>query len=259
MFDTHCHLFENVFKDQLDKVITESRATGVKFFMIPGYSLETSGTANVLANSYDGAYSSVGIHPTLELDPANLEKDELVLSQYCVESKVVALGETGLDYYRFKSSPDVQKQYFAMHIKLALKHNKSLVIHNRQATKDVLSTLESKWQDTLKGKIIFHCASLEDELLEFSVRSTAYLGIDGDITYDSFKQQQIVKVNKELLLLETDSPNLLPEPLRSEKKYPNNPANLKVTAGFVAKVLGINIDELINLTTQNAIRAFGIY
>lgn len=258
MFDTHCHLFDKEFENSLDQVIISSREVRTRYFMVPGVSVETSKEAIKIANTYQDTYCAVGIHPSENLDLENLNNDERKLEELVNQKKVVALGECGLDYYRFKSSPDVQKKYLEMHVKLALKYEKALILHNRQSTSDILNLLSACWQDLLCGKVIFHCSSLEPELVEFSKIYDAYLGIDGDITYDQFKQKQIKQVSMDRLLLETDSPYLLPEPLKSLKKYPNSPANLSVTADFVSNLLSISREKLTEYTTQNAKRVFGL-
>lgn len=258
MFDTHCHLYVKDFAGNLDKIITKSREEGIKYFMVPAESIETSKVAITLNAQYQDLYSAVGIHPTVELDLNNLKSDEIKLSELARDVKVKAFGETGLDYYRFKSAPDVQKEYLKMHIKLALKYEKALILHNRQSTQDLLATLNDNWQEGLKNKVVFHFASLEDELIEFANEFGCFLGIDGDITFDGFKQEQVKKVNPGVLVLETDSPLVLPEPLRSKKAYPNNPANLAITAEYLSDLLKIDLKELSEITTNNAKSLFGI-
>ena len=258
MFDTHCHLFDKAYIGTLDSLITSSRDAGVLNFLIPAVNVETSKEAIKISKLYQNTYCAVGIHPTEKLESVNLESDEAFLSEACLEQKVVAIGECGLDYYHFKSSPDVQKKYLLMHLKLALKYEKALILHNRQSTKDVLEILINNWQETLRGKIVFHCASFEDELIDFAKKFDCYLGVDGDITYDQFKQKRIHNLPLQSLLLETDSPYLLPEPLKSQKKYPNTPANLGITADFVAKLMSIDKKSLIEQTTKNAKNVFGL-
>jgi TatD DNase family protein len=258
MFDTHCHLFDKVFEAKLDGVISDSRNVGVKYFLIPATSLETSNLSLKLSTVYQNVYCSVGIHPTENLEVDNIKKEEMILSELCLDKKVVALGETGLDYYRFKSSPEIQKVYLRMHIKLALKYEKALILHNRQSTKDILQLLRDNWQETLTGRAVFHCASFEDDLIAFANKYDCYLGVDGDITYDEFKQGQVKKVDIDKLVLETDSPYLLPEPLRSEKRYPNTPSNLPLVVEKLSNLLSIDNSNLIEKTTLNAKRLFGI-
>jgi TatD DNase family protein len=258
MFDTHCHLFEKVFEDKLDSIISSARDGGLKYFLIPAISIETSKEALKLTDIYKNVFCAVGIHPTEKLELENLNKAENTLNELCLQKKVVAIGETGLDYYHYKSSPDVQKIFLQMHIKLALKHEKALIIHNRHSTSDLIKLIETNWQETLRGKIIFHFASLEDEIIKFSEKYDCYLGIDGDITYDPIKQRQLSKIDLNKILLETDSPNVLPEPLKTQKIYPNNPSNLNITADFVSRILNINRDKMIEISTNNALRVFGI-
>lgn len=258
MFDTHCHLFDTSFEENVDALITDSRNAGVIYFVVPGTSIETSFKSVKLNVMYQNVYSAVGIHPTEKLQLENIKNEEMVLSELCLDKKVVALGETGLDYYRFKSAPDVQKAYLKMHMKLALKYEKGLILHNRQSTNDILQLLSENWQDSLSAKVVFHCASLEDEIIDFANKFNCYLGIDGDITYDKFKQDQIKKADIDKFVLETDSPYLLPEPVRSEKKHPNTPSSLLFIVDKLSNLLSIDKAELIERTTLNAKRLFGI-
>lgn len=258
MFDTHCHIFDKSFEGNLDTLIVSAREVGVTYFVVPSVSIETSKQSVNIANAYQNVFAAVGIHPTEKLLHDNIDGSERALSELCLKKKVVALGETGLDYYRYKSSRNVQKEYFKMHMKLAIKNDKALILHDRQSTNDVINLLETSWQPSLKEKVVFHCSCLQDEVLAFAKEKGAFLGIDGDITYDKFKQTQLKKVSFDRILLETDSPYLLPEPLRSQRMHPNYPANLAVIANFVAKLLAIKVEDLVHITTQNAKRVFGI-
>jgi TatD DNase family protein len=258
MFDTHCHLYEKVFNGSLDKIFSESRESGVSYFLVPGISVETSKSAIEIANTYQNTYAAVGIHPTEKLNIEELPNLEMIIDELSKDRKVVAIGEAGLDYYRFESSPEIQKSFLKTHLKLAMKREKAIILHNRQATTDLLKIIKDDWQDTLRGKIIFHCSSLENEIIEFSENFDCYLGVDGDISYDEFKRSQIKKINLNAVLLETDSPLLLPEPFRSNKLYPNKPSNLNIVAENVANLLNINKEEIIERSTLNAKRVFAI-
>jgi len=259
MFDTHCHLFDKRFETNLDSVIIKSRQSGVKYFLIPAVSIETSKAGVRLNAAYQDVYSAVGVHPTEKLMLENISEVEKILDELCLDKKVLALGETGLDYYHFESSPDVQKEFLKMHIKLALKHEKALILHNRQSTNDLLNLLNENWQDVLLGKIVFHCCSFEPEIVDFAKKYDCYMGVDGDITYDGFKQKMVKSVGIEKLVLETDTPYLLPEPLKGQKLYPNTPENLHFIADYLSNILGLEKSNLINITTENAKRLFSVH
>ncbi len=141
-------------------------------------------------------------------------------------------------------------------ITLALLHNKRLILHNRQAKADLLAVLDSVWDRKLEGRTVLHCCEPDLELLDFAKEHKIYIGVDGDITYDSAKADFIVSVPLNILVLETDSPYLLPEPLRSQKKFPNTPVNLELIAQKVADVQHISVDEVKKITTNNAMALF---
>lgn len=260
MFDSHCHLNLDVFKDELREVINEARENGVGKMLIPAIDETTSKEAIRIANLYNGVYASVGVHPTddnLEtLDPKKLFYvfEELALN----EDKVKAVGETGLDYYRYSAAPRIQQDYFIRHIKLTLRTNKALIIHSRQSTEDVLKILKKYWSSELKNKVVLHAAEALETSIKYAEINSVYIGIDGDVTYDSTKMDFIKKVPIELLVLETDSPYLTPKPVRDEKSFPNKPSNLRFVAQKVADIKNIGVDEVSNITTNNAKTLFSL-
>ncbi len=183
--------------------------------------------------------------------------------------KVVAIGEVGLDYHLYKNTKyedyqinksfiNHQKILFENQINLAKKYKKSLILHNREATPDLLKIIEKNWGKNLSGKTVFHCCQPDNDLLSFAIKNHVYIGVDGDITYSKEKQVFIKKVPLDLLVVETDSPFLLPEPLRSQKKYPNQPSNLLITINFISKMLKLSKKELISFTEKNSHQLFNI-
>lgn len=258
MFDTHCHLNFEAFEDNFEEVIARARHEGVRQMLIPGTDLKTSKKALDIAEVHQNIYASVGIHPTKDLGKIDLESSLYKLEELAENNKVVAIGEVGLDYYWFRSSPDVQKEFFKAQIKLALKLGKALIIHNRQAGEDVVKTLQSVWHKNLVRRCVFHCCEVDDYLLTFALNNGIYIGVDGDVTYDADKQNFINEVPLESLVIETDSPYLLPEPLRSKERVNNEPTNMKLVLECVAKVKNIGKDELGKITTNNAKRLFSV-
>lgn len=185
----------------------------------------------------------------------------------------MAIGEIGLDRHIYEETKyedyhvdeqfiEAQKVLFRRQILLAKKYGLSVIVHNREAIQDLLPLLNEIWDDYFEGRMVFHCCEPLDELLAFALKHHIYIGIDGDITYTTDEALQkrtfIANVPDELLVLETDSPFLLPEPLRSEKKYPNTPLNIHLVGKFVAQCRRQNVDELQKMTTQNAHKLFGI-
>jgi len=132
------------------------------------------------------------------------------------------------------------------------------IIHNREATDDVLKILSDNWDIKLAERTVFHCCEAEELLLSFAKEHNIFIGVDGDITYDLNKQEFIKRVPLDMLVLETDSPFLLPEPLRSQKKYPNEPKNISVNVNFISRLLNISGKEIQEKTTKNAKRLFNV-
>lgn len=259
MFDTHCHLnIKPLYENHLD-VIKNARENGVSFFLIPGMNIKDSKVALNIANDFENVYASIGIHPTEDLEKININKIEEVFNELIENNEnIVAIGETGLDFYKYLSPINLQVQVLRFHIKLASKHGLGLILHNRMATNYIIKELEKGWSPSFSGKIVFHCCPPEKELLTFAKEKEIFIGVDGDITYDKEKEDFIKEVPLELLVLETDSPNLTPLPIRNENKFPNKPENLKYVAKHISKIKDINEKKLIKITTRNSKRLFDI-
>jgi len=184
--------------------------------------------------------------------------------------KVVAVGEVGIDKHEYQNTKyekyvvddqfiSAQKALLFGQIKLAIKYKKSLILHNREAKKEILEVLnESDVAKALTGKVVFHCCEPDVELLEFAQKHGIFIGVDGDVTYSKEKQEFVKKIPLEMLVLETDSPYLLPEPLRSKKLYPNVPKNISIIAEYIAKLRGEPIDLIKERTTENAKTLFSL-
>lgn len=274
MFDTHCHLNFKAFKKTLPDVIVRAREAGIRYIVIPGTDVKTSKKAVEIAQANDNIYAAVGIHPhhayklitNYELRITNeLQEIENLLS----EGKVVAVGEIGMDRHMYEATVyenyavndqfiEIQKELLKKQIDLAKKYNKSIIFHNREAKEDVLSILKEKWDTSFENRAVFHCCEPDFELLDFAKEHKMFLGVDGDITYYPEKQEFIKQVPLEMLVLETDSPFLLPEPLKTEKKYPNEPKNIALFTKLIAVLKEISEEELIQQTTQNAKVLFNV-
>lgn len=267
MFDTHCHLNFSAFKKNLTQVIQSAKESGVKNILVPGTDLKTSIKAVEIANNNDGIYAAVGIHPHHVYEFGVRSSEFGDIEKLLENPKVVAVGEVGIDKHPYEKTKyedysvnekfvDSQKELFKNQIALALQHNKSLIIHNREAKEETLKLINEKWDVKLKGKTVFHCCEPDDELLSFAIEKGIFIGVDGDITYNKDKQEFVKKIPLEKLVLETDSPFLLPEPLRSQKKYPNEPKNIVMIAEFIANILNISVEKLGEITFENSRRLF---
>jgi len=283
MFDTHCHLNFKAFKNSYDQVIKDAYKVGVKNIVIPGTDIETSQKAVEIAEKYNGIYATVGIHPHhanvgADFMSAHLQEIEKLITY----PKVVAIGEVGLDKHEYQNTKyekyvvdnqfiNAQKALLTEQIKLAITYKKSLILHNREAKKEILEALiKPAVAKALAGKAVFHCCEPDFELLNFAIKYHIYIGVDGDVTFNQEKQEFIKKVPLDLLVLETDSPYLLPRPprkpacwrggrselLRSKKAYPNKPENIKIIAKFIAQLCGQPVDLIKEKTTENAKKLF---
>lgn len=243
------HLFA-----QLPHVIQRAHEAHVTSFVVPGLDVESSQKAVEIANQYPFVYAAAGMYPS-EVYGTDLAPIEHLLQ----DPRVVAIGEVGLDHTYAEEFPlEIQLTCLREQIHLASKHQKSLILHNRGTTTELLSLLAHSWDSTLEGRTVFHCCEPDEELLTFAKKHHVYIGVDGDITYQQAKQEFLAQVPLELLVLETDAPYLTPEPIRSEKKFPNEPTNLKYIAQKVADIYNISIEELDTITTQNAQTLFNL-
>jgi len=286
MFDTHCHLNFGAFDSNVDEVVTDALAVDVNQIMIPSTDVSTSEKAIEVASKFKNVFAAVGIHPhhvfelKVQSSPlrqgsegqAKLKDDIAEIETMLSSPEVLAIGEVGMDrhYYKNTKYSDyqitnefmvLQAEVFKMQVILALNNNKSLILHNREAKKEFLSALLSVWDKKLEGRTVFHCCESDDELLEFAKKYQLFIGVDGDVTYSKQKQEFIKRVPLDMLVLETDSPFLSPEPFRSkprETRGPNVPANLKIIAEFVATLKEIPTEQLSRTTTANAQRLFGL-
>ena len=279
-FDTHCHLNFEAFENNVDDVIERARKVGVDQILIPGTDVPTSKKALQIAEKHEGIYAAVGIHPhhiyqfligirsSNESEKNSFSSDLEQIKKLLKNSKVVAIGEVGIDRHIYQKTkyPDykigeefveLQKEVLKEQIGLAVRYGKSLVLHNREAKKDMFEVLSKNWSNKLESRSVFHCCEPDPELLEFARGHKMFIGVDGDITYYKAKQEFIKVVPLEMLVLETDSPFLNPEPNRSkEGGTKNEPGNIPLIAKFIANLKNISVEKLSMQTTENAKKLF---
>jgi TatD DNase family protein len=290
MFDTHCHLNFSAFDGILEKVISEAKNEGVEKFVVPGTDVETSKKAVAIAKKYEGVHAAVGIHPhhvkEIQNSKFKSQNDNLKfkineIEKLLTHPKVVAIGEIGLDRHIYKKTKyedyqideefiALQKEVFLAQLNLAKKYKKTVIIHNRQAKDDLLKILTSNSQLVTSNRIVFHCCEpdfLETRngasLLDFAKKNNIYIGVDGDVTYDPKKQAFVKEIPLSLLVLETDSPFLLPKipkktVFRKDCLYINTPKNLVLIAQKVAEIKGEKVEKIRKVTKNNAMKLFMI-
>lgn len=250
LVDTHAHLQWASFNKDREQVISRARKVDVKYIVNIGFDLDGSREAIELAEKYEGFYATVGIHPhnASQLNENVLDK----LRKLSENPKVVAIGETGLDYYRNLSPRETQKKAFEAQLFLAEELGLPVVIHDREAHADTLEML-SKFKGKING--IMHCFSGSREMAEQCIKSNFYISFAGPVTFpDSPKLQEIAKwIDLNKILFETDSPWLAPQPMRGKR---NEPSFLPFTAKKIAELKRISMDELAKATTENAKRIF---
>jgi TatD DNase family protein len=245
LIDTHCHLDFPAFEPDRDQVIRRALDAGINYFINIGATLESSTASCALAHKYPEVYASVGVHPH-DADTFD-QKAEAKLKQLASEKKVVAIGETGLDYYRNLSSQDNQKQAFIKQIALAKDLKLPLVIHSRQAENDCLQIIKS----ALPLRAVVHCFSGDENFLKECLNCGFFISYTCNITYKkSDNLREMVKLTPlDKLMLETDAPYLSPEGFRGKR---NEPFQIKLLANQVSQIKGVSFEEIANRTTQNA-------
>lgn len=251
--DSHAHIDTSRFDTDRAAVIQAAFAGGVTRIIDPGCDLASSRAALALAKAYPGAiFAGVGTHPH-EATTYNAEVEE----QYRVlarEAEVVAIGEFGLDYFRMLSPRDIQREVFCAHLRLARAFNLPCIIHVRDAHDDVIELLRAHGQG-LRG--VFHCFSgtvaQAAECLEFE---GFFLSFAGPLTKQGNELPEVARLAPlSRILIETDSPYLVPKPLRARR---NEPLFVKQTAEKLAEIRNMTLEEIAQVTTANAIHLFGL-
>jgi len=257
LFDSHSHYNDEKFDMDRDEIIKETLASGVSNFIVAGYSIESSKKAVEIVSKYEGLYAIVGISPN-DLENIKTEDDinesALKIEEIAKSEKVVAIGEIGLDYYWNKENKDIQKNMFIKQINIANKLNLPIVIHTRDAHIDTIQILK---ENIVNKKGIFHCCPLNRELVKEALNLGFYISLSGVITFKNTKNADdiINMVPEDKLLIETDSPYLSPEPLRGKR---NTSINVKYVAEKIAKVKNKSIEEIAQVTQDNAKKIFNL-
>jgi TatD DNase family protein len=253
LFDTHVHLNAEQYKEDVTEVIERALAEGVSQMVVVGFDRPTIIKAIELAELYDFLYASVGWHPVDAIDMT--EDDFIWLEKLAHHPKVVALGEMGLDYYWDKSPKEIQKDVFRKQIQLARRVKLPIIIHNRDATADIIEILKQEKADEVGG--IMHCFSGSPEIAQECIKMNFYISLGGPVTFKNAKQPKKVAeiVPLDRLLIETDCPYLTPHPYRGKR---NEPMFVKLVAEQIAEIKGISFDEVSKVTTENAKKIFDI-
>jgi TatD DNase family protein len=254
--DTHIHLDDDRYNEDLDTVLQRAREGGVKRFIIPGADANTLDKAVGIAQKYKDVYFAVGIHP-YDIH----QFDSLEFEKYVNHEKCVAIGECGLDYFRLEGSDEEkeaqkkeQKRVFIAQIELAKKYKKPLIVHIRDASRDSKALMLESGAGEVGG--VLHCYNADEELLSLA-NEGFYFGIGGVLTFKNAKKlvNVLPKIPQEKLLIETDGPYLTPTPHRGER---NEPFYTTFVAEKISELLELPLKNVKELTTKNALKLFHI-
>ena len=280
MIDTHCHIDEEAFEPDREEVIARQQQSGVQAMIVPGVNVASINSVMELCHAHPGScYPALGLHPE---DVKADWREQLATVEAAIRAhrdELVAIGEIGLDYYWDKTFKEEQKEVLRRQLLLARELNLPVILHNREATEDILSIVNTIANDQspmtndqspmtnnqLRG--VFHCYSGSKETAEIILKMGFYLGIGGVLTFKNSKLSETLKelnqssiTNHQLpitnrLLLETDAPYMAPTPHRGER---NESRFMALVAERLAQVLNVSVDEIIEATSANARQLFGI-
>ena len=249
IIDTHCHLDDVRYEEDIDDILFKAKKEGVEKFIIPGADPKTLQRAIFLSEKYESIYFAVGVHP---YDAINYSKE--LLEPFVSHPKCVAIGECGLDYFRLpedlkeiEEEKSLQKKIFIDQILWAKSLKKPLIIHVRESSIDCLELLE-KYAGEEGG--VLHCYNADESLLKLSSKNF-YYGIGGVITFKNAKKLINVypKIPRDKLLIETDAPYLTPHPHRGKR---NEPSYCCFVANKISELSSLSVEEIETITTQNA-------
>lgn len=253
IFDTHAHYMDERFVEDREALLASLRDAGVGNVVEVGASIQSTKDAVALSRKHNFVYSAVGVHP----DGVPEMTDETIewLKGLTGEPKVVAIGEIGLDYYYDEPDRELQKKWFIRQLEAAKETKMPVIIHSRDAAQDTLQIMDEHC-DWSQGGVI-HCFSYTVETAKIYLRKGFYLGIGGVVTFKNGRK--LVEVVKEApleqLVLETDSPYLTPVPSRGRR---NDSRQLTYVVDAIAQIKGIDREEVIRVTEENAKKMYRI-
>ena len=250
LVDTHTHIYGDKYNSDFFEVLKRTKEE-LEFIVSIGYDLESSKKSVELSNKYDFIYSTVGIHP-VDINEYNDEVEKELIAMVKNNTKVVAIGEIGLDYYWMEDPKEIQQDVFRKQLNISRETKLPVVIHTRDALEDTLKIL-SEYKD-IGG--ILHCFPGSYDSVK-SLLDRYYVGVAGVVTFKNNKktQEMVKQVPLDRVVIETDCPYLTPEPFRGHR---NEPTYVKYVAEKIAEIKGISYEEVIKVTTENAKAIYNI-
>ncbi|WP_025116345.1 TatD family hydrolase [Lysinibacillus fusiformis] len=251
--DTHVHLNADQYEEDLQDVINRALEAKVEKMVVIGFDRKTIERTMELIEQYDFVYGVIGWHPVDAIDCT--QEDLEWIEELAAHPKIVGIGETGLDYYWYKSPKDVQQALFRKQIQLAQKINLPIIIHNRDATGDVVNILREENAASVGG--VMHCFSGSVETARECIAMNFMISLGGPVTFKNARlpKEVATEIPLEHLMIETDAPYLAPHPYRGKR---NEPAFVPLVAEEIARLKGLTIEEIAQATTDNAKIFFGI-
>ena len=248
--DSHCHINFPELANNLDEILENMRANEVTNALCVSVDLDKFPEILALAEKNDNIYASVGVHPDYELENEPTQSELVHLAHH---PKVIAIGETGLDYFRLTGDLEWQRNRFRTHIKAAVETNKPLIIHTRSASADTLRLMKEEGADRAGG--VMHCFTESMEVALAAIEMNFYISFSGIVTFKkALELKEVAKhIPLERMLIETDSPYLAPVPFRGKL---NQPAYVKHVAEEIAKLRGISVEEVGEVTSANFRKLF---
>ena len=254
LIDTHVHLNDDAFKEDVEGVIRQGLAAGVELFFVPGWDLPSSYKAQELSHRYKEVYFMAGFQPE---NLGGVQMSDLNrIAELSDDPKCIAIGECGLDYH-WKKDDDtktVQKAFFLAQIELANRVGKPMSIHTRDALEDTLELLSAV---PVQAGAVLHCYSGSAEMLERFAKLGLYFGFDGPVTFKNAvkPKEALAACPLDRLLLETDAPYMAPTPMRGKR---NEPAFVRYVAEEAARIKNLPLREVEEKTTSNAFNLFHV-
>lgn len=256
LFDSHCHLDDRSYDNDLELVVERARTAGLKAMMVVGTGVASSKRAIRIANQFDGVFASVGVHPhdAKQCDETQLNQ----LKQLAGDTKVKAWGEIGLDFNRMFSPQEVQEQWFCRQLDISAEMGLPVIFHERDTQGRFLELLAARWQPRRSG--VVHCFSGSAPELDVYLNLGLYIGITGIVTIQSRGRQlrdMIGRIPSGRLVVETDAPYLTPTPERNKHRR-NEPAFVRTVLLKLARVREMDAGQLAAVVWSNTCRLYGL-